>query len=191
MALPLPLSAKAGRETGRNGAARGQSHLTSPTHRRDEKDQQGDAKPSSRSFSLKAALPRLKAKIRSLNPLKRRASGPDGCSSPAGAYESMSPVTAEECSSPIDASLLRQKLREVQRSQARSGEDADDKRGQEVVSTEERSASSPRRLFPRIKRWCRTRQRGLPEDKRRRPYRASSSDEYIFYCEPGSRFWGC
>ncbi|KAL7823224.1 hypothetical protein V8C26DRAFT_425330 [Trichoderma gracile] len=192
MAPPsLPLSAKAGRKPGRN--ARSEPHLTCRTHRQDEKEQESDAHLSSRSFSsaLKAALPRLKDKLRSFNPLKRRPRGPVECSIPAGADDSTPPTIADECSFPIDASLLRQKLLQLQRSQELpSGKDADDKERQDVVSAEERSAPSPKRPFSRIRRWCGNRQRGLPEDGRRHARRASSP-EWIFYCEPGSRFYHC
>ncbi|PTB68067.1 hypothetical protein BBK36DRAFT_1194792 [Trichoderma citrinoviride] len=191
MALPLPLAANAGRETCRNAPARGEPHLTGQTHRRDEKAQETDANLSSRSFSLKAALPRLKAKLRSFKPLKTRAKRADERSSRVGASEYMSPTTAEACSDPIDASLLRQKLLQVQRSQGPPrGKDADDKREQTVVvSTDEGSAASPKGLFPRMRRWCWNRQRGLPEGGRRRARRAPSP-EWIHYCSPGSRFYG-
>ncbi|TFB02383.1 hypothetical protein CCMA1212_005784 [Trichoderma ghanense] len=196
MALPIPLSAKAGRKTGRNGAARGEPHLTCRTHRQDKKEREGDTHLSSRSFSsrLKAALPRLKGKLRSFNPPKPQTRGADEYSIPAGAYDFMSPPTAEECSSPIDASLLRQKLLQLQISLGPppSGKDADDKeeQGVRVVSTDKGSAPSPKGLFPRIRRWCGNRERGLPEDGRRHARRAPSP-EWIFYCEPGSRFYNC
>ncbi|OTA00467.1 hypothetical protein A9Z42_0004640 [Trichoderma parareesei] len=187
----LPLSAKAGREIGRNGPARSEPHLTCRTHRPDEKELESDTHLRSRSFSLKAALPRLKDKLRSFNPLERRPQGPVECPIPAGAYDFMSPTAAEQCSSPVDASLLRQKLLQIQLLQeSPSKGDADDKERQEVVSTERGSASSAKGPFSRIRRWCGNRQRGLPEDGRRHARRASSP-EWIFYCEPGSRFYHC
>lgn len=156
MALPIPLSVKAGRKTGRNGAARDEPHLTCRTHRQDVKEQESDAHLSSRSLPLKAALPRLKDKLRSFNPLKRRAKGAEGRSIPAAAYGYLLPTNADECSTPIDASLLRQKLLRLQRLQEQppSRKDAGDTEEREFVSADEGSASSPKRPFSRIRRWC-------------------------------------